>query len=227
MSGIGKMEIYIYVCSAVVVILGTLIAIFFYYRLEIYGVWSTFALIVVVALGVCLQWHQHIMKKNSPSSESMKKKNLFIETKNICDELSEEYKQLVEGKIELEFFRVNKRESLGRGACIPIDKPPDRRKTVDQCWLSIEQGRKGLLNKLNEIEFNFDVTKDLKTEMTHLRKSRYNDIFAIRKIRNEDTENCDSLRTWRSNAKDQGAAYLEKWFNKPYHRLLEELRKQF
>lgn len=154
------------------------------------------------------------------------KKDLYIETKSICDQLNDDYKQLIAEKIELEFFRANSRKNLGGGACIPLDNPPVKRKPIDQCLLNVDEGRKKLLKKINEIELSFDINKDLEKELIHLRVSRFSDTLSFQKVRLSEIKNCNELRTWRAGAQKQGNVYLEKWFLKPYSRLLTGLKKQ-
>lgn len=162
---------------------------------------------------------QHHLEKNK------EKTDIYIETKSICEQLDDEYKQLIFAKIEIEFSNVKRLRSWG-GGCIPLDDPPAKKKPIDQCWLNIDEGKKKLIGKINEIDLKFDVTKELKKAMIHLKVSKFNDTLAFHKAQLSSTGDCNELRAWRAKAHKQGNAYLENWFKNPYNRLLSELKKQ-
>ena len=100
-----------------------------------------------------------------------------------------------------------------------------KRKPLDQYFFSVDEGRENLLRKLNEIELYFDINKELKNEMTHLRKSKFNNPPAFQMPISEISD-CNDLRVWRDSARKQGGDYLEKWFYKPYSKLLNGIKIQ-
>ena len=164
----------------------------------------------------------------SPGTSDAKKEkiDIYSEIQSICEQLNDEYKQLIQAKIDSEFFNLTRLRSIGRG-CIPLDDPPLRIKPIDQCWLSIDESRKNLVGKINKIEHAFKMNNDLKKEIIHLKVSKFNDnIASFQKARLTGTGDCKELRAWRAKAQKQGYEYLEEWFKDPYSRLLNELKKQ-
>ncbi len=185
------------------------------YSLKIWGV--LFA--VLVGGGILSVQYKHYLE------EIKVKKDLYINTKSLCDQLNYDYSQLIVEMIELEFSRVSKQRGLGV-SCRPLERRSAKRKPIDLCLFSVDEGRKNLMKRINEIELNFDINKRLKDEMIHLRVSRFNDTMAFQKVRLTEIRDCNQLRSWRAGAQNQGDKYLEKWFTKPYSRLLNELKKQ-
>ena len=57
-------------------------------------------LLIAAFLGYLIALWQNNMEKEKV------KIDLFVETKNICDTLQNDYEKLINAKIELEFFRV-------------------------------------------------------------------------------------------------------------------------
>ena len=182
------------------------------YSLKIYGLLSA----VLLGGGILAVLLQHHLDKNKEKTE------IFVETKSICERLYDAYKQLIYAKIELEFSNVKRLKSWGSG-CIPLDDPPVNVKPIDQCLLNADEERKKLVDKINEIDLKFDVTKELKKELIHLKISKFSDTFAFQKT---GTGDCNELRAWRAEAQKQGNAYLENWYRSHYNKLLSELKKQ-
>ncbi|RJQ24380.1 hypothetical protein C4565_09945 [Candidatus Parcubacteria bacterium] len=167
-----------------------------------------------------------IVLRPGASDVEKEKADIYSEIQSICEQLNDEYKHLIQAKIDSEFFNVTRLRSLGSGSCIPLDDPPIRIKPIDQCWLSIDDRRKSLVREINKIEHTFNITNDLKNEIKHLKVSKYSDNLAFQRARPSEMRDCNELRAWRTKAQKQGNEYLEKWFKAPYSRLLKELKKQ-
>ena len=79
------MEIAAYACGAIGMILAVVIGILLHNKQSSYVIWTTFSLVVIAALGVCLSW-QNIVWKNQAAAIAAQEKNKANAVTKLSDE---------------------------------------------------------------------------------------------------------------------------------------------
>ena len=164
-----------------------------------------------------------IVSKSEYEEKEKIKIDLFVQTKSIFAQLQDEYKEFINGKIELAFLGVMMSNSRTRITYSYYDKysqgfllraqaeaeeisrrHSDFRKITDEGSIRIDNLRKTLSQKLDMINFYFDVNEELKKVILHLNVSSFNDRLAFQRANNSEILNHDMLKKWKEVAEKRG-----------------------